>query len=277
MVRASSRRGLCEPGTVTTSPTVVLVHGIRASSSMWRAQRAALDRAGVAHVAPDLPGHGARRAERFSIAGAVAAIDEAARTAAGPVVVAGLSLGGYLALHWAARATPRPAAVLAASCCTEPRGPALRAYRRVAATIARLPDGGAAFNDALARRFLPAEALRDVQAGGMTVGVMQDALGDIETVRPLEDLAALDGVPVWLLNGTWDHFRVHERRFLRARPDARLIHVPRATHLVSLVAPVAFNRALLELVDEVAAGAVRRVWPPAEVRAPAAPTPAPLR
>lgn len=236
-----------------TTPTVVLVHGIRASSSMWRAQCAALARAGVRAIAPDLPGHGERRAERFTIPAALATIDEVARSAEGPVVVVGLSLGGYLALHWAARGSVRPAAVLAASCCTEPRGVGLALYRRVAALISALPDGGAGLNDALARRVLPAEAVRDVAAGGMAAGVMRDALGGVGEIRPLDDLARLEGVPVWLVNGTWDHFRLHERRYLRARPDARLVLVPRATHLVSLAAPVAFNRILLELVAVVGA------------------------
>jgi len=49
-------------------------------------------------LAPDLPGHGARHAERFSLDGAVQTIVDAVRTAPpGPLYLAGDSLGGYTA------------------------------------------------------------------------------------------------------------------------------------------------------------------------------------
>src|SRR5690606_27618414 len=114
---------------------VVLVHATRASRTMWLRQPAGLAQARVTAVPPDLPGRGRRAGEPFTLDGAVAAVEEAAASLAGDVVVAGLSLGGYLALHWAAR-TERPvAAVVAAGCTTRPRGPGLAAYRRLAALI----------------------------------------------------------------------------------------------------------------------------------------------
>ena len=244
---------------VSTSetPGVVLVHGIRASRSMWLAQLTALGAAGVPAVAPDLPGHGGRRDEPFSVAGALDAIEDAAGTLAGPLVVAGLSLGGYLAVHWAAHGRRRPDAVLAASCSTQPQGAGLAAYTRLARLIGRLPDGGAGLSDVLARRVLPARALEDLAVGGMSVAVMDNALAGMAGVDTLADLGAIDA-PVWLVNGQWDHFRTQERRFLRACDDGRLLIVPRATHLVSLVAPVAFNRILLELVEHVRTAPARQ-------------------
>jgi pimeloyl-ACP methyl ester carboxylesterase len=67
---------------------------------------------------------------------------------------------------------------------------------------------------------------------------------------PVADLARIQA-PVWLVNGAFDHFRGEERRFLAACRDGRLVVVPRATHLVSLVQPARFTRVLLEAVDEV--------------------------
>ncbi|MEE6274413.1 alpha/beta fold hydrolase [Georgenia wangjunii] len=244
-----------------STPAVLLVHGIRASRTMWLAQLAALERAGVPALAPDLPGHGERSGEDFTIAGALTAVEDAAARVDGPLVVVGLSLGGYLALHWAARTDRRPDGVLAAGCSTRPRGPGLSGYRRLAALIARLPDGGAGLNDALARRALPAQALDDLAAGGMSMGVMDAALAGMADVDPLGDLAALGDVPVWLLNGSLDHFRLEERRFLAACTRGRLVVVPGATHLVSLVRPVAFTRAVLELVDVVRADVSAREAP----------------
>lgn len=232
-------------------PTVVLVHGLRASRSMWLRQLEALDRAGVPASAPDLPGHGSRRGEPFTIGGALAAVEEAARSAAGDVVVAGASLGGYLAVHWAATTARRPAAVLAAACSTRPRGIGLNAYRRLAALIECLPDQGAGLHDTLARRVLPAQAVADLAVGGSAMGVMDPVLAAMGDIDPLADLRALGDVPVWLVNGRWDHFRLEERAFLAACADGRLVVVPGATHLVPLVRPVAFTRVLLELVDAV--------------------------
>ncbi|MDD9207946.1 alpha/beta hydrolase [Georgenia sp. 10Sc9-8] len=236
---------------MSAAPTVLLVHGIRASRSMWRRQELALRAAGVPVLVPDLPGHGERRAEAFSVGGALATLEDAARRAEGPVVVAGVSLGGYLAVHWAARTRRRPAAVLAAACSTRPQGPGLVLYQQVARLIGRLPDRGAALNDALAARALPVEALRDLQRGGIALDVMDDALSGMRGVDPVADVQALGPVPVWVVNGQFDHFRGGERRLLEACADGRLLVVPGATHLVSLVAPVRFNRTLLELVDAV--------------------------
>lgn len=234
--------------------TVVLVHGIRASRTMWRRQLVALEEAGVPAVAPDLPGHGARARETFTLDGAYAAIEEAAGD--GPVVVVGLSLGGYLALHWAAR-TERPVVgVVAAACSTVPRGPGLAGYRRVAALIGRLPDRGRRLNDTMARLALPASARADLDEGGMEMGVMDAALAAVAGLDPIADLRAI-AAPVRLVNGRWDHFRTQERRFLAACRDGRLDIVPGATHLVSLVRPAEFNRIVLELVEEVSPGSVR--------------------
>jgi len=242
-----------------SSVTVVLVHGIRASRTMWQRQLEALAAAGVPAVAPDLPGHGARAAEEFTLDGAYAAIEEAARAAAGDVVVVGLSLGGYLTLHWAAR-TDRPVVgILAAGCSTRPRGIGLAGYRRLARLIARLPDGGRRLNDGLARLTLPREAVADLDAGGMSLGVMDAALAAVAGLDPVADLRAVGAVPVRLVNGRWDHFRLEERRLLAACANGRLDVVPGAHHLVSLVRPAEFNRILLELVAEVSPGSVRAV------------------
>lgn len=241
-------------------PTVLLVHGVRTSRSMWRAQLVALEAAGVPALALDMPGHGARHAEAFTVDGAVATIETAARAVDGPLVVVGLSMGGYLVLHWAARTTRPLAAVVAASCSTRPRGPGLDAYRRAAAAIARMPDGGAGLGDALAGRFLPPDGRADVAAGGMALGVMEPVLAGLAGVDTLADVAAVDA-PIWLVNGRWDHFRGEERRFLRACRDGRLVIVPGATHLVSLVRPVAFNRVLLEVVEEVSGSSAPRPAP----------------
>jgi pimeloyl-ACP methyl ester carboxylesterase len=59
------------------------------------------------------------------------------------------------------------------------------------------------------------------------------------------------------VNGQFDHFRIEERRMLRATRDARLVVVPGATHLVSLVRPEEFTAVILGAVAELELEAAR--------------------
>jgi pimeloyl-ACP methyl ester carboxylesterase len=56
---------------------------------------------------------------------------------------------------------------------------------------------------------------------------------------------------VLLLNGQWDQFRLGERSFLRARPDAEVEHLPGAGHLANLGRPREFADAVLGFVRKV--------------------------
>lgn len=231
---------------------VVLVHGLRTSSSMWRAQLALLGGHDLDVVAIDLPGHGRHLGEPFSVEAALEAIDEALNPAEAdgvPRLLVGLSLGGYLAMEFAARAPDRLDGLVAASCSTRPRGAALGGYRRLAAIIGRLPDRGRGMNDAMARLFLAPAAVDDVLAGGVALDVMAPVLEAVGRLDPEAALGSID-VPVWLVNGRFDHFRLEERRMLRAARDARLVIVPRATHLVSLIQPDDFAAIVLGAVAE---------------------------
>lgn len=235
-----------------TDPVVLLVHGSRTSSVMWRAQTEQLDRAGIGWIAPDLPGHGPRSGERFTRARSLEILDEAVTTTSAPIVVAGLSLGGYLAIHWAAHSDRRPAGVLAAGCSTRPRGIGLAGYRLLARAIGRLPDAGQRLNDALGRLMLPAESAASLLGEAVALGVMEDILAELTGLEMEADLRSLSEVPVRLVSGRWDHFRGDEEVLLRACGNGRIVIVPHAHHLVPFVQPVAFGRVLLELLDEVA-------------------------
>lgn len=229
---------------------VVLLHGARTSRTMWRPQVDAVVRSGRTALAVDLPGHGTRIDERFSVPACLDAIDEAVTAVGGRAVVVGLSLGGYLGIAYAARHPAAVAGLLAAGCSTDPGRGLTDAWRCAAQAIAHLPDRGAWLNRTLAARALPVEGARALAEGGFALDVMVDLLTAMRDVRPLADLPRIS-CPVWLVNGRWDHFRTQERAFAAACPTARLVVVPGATHLVSLVRPVAFNRVLLRVLDEV--------------------------
>ena len=246
---------------------VVLVHGLRTSATMWRRQVAALAHHGIDAIAVDLPGHGSRMDEPFSIEAAMRVIDDAFPAEAAdadadadgsararvsgrtPRLLVGLSLGGYLGIEYAATHPGRIDGLVAASCGTRPRGAGLAGYRRLADAIGRLPDRGRALNDLMVRVFLPRESVDDVLAGGVALDVMAPALGAVGALDPEDALARID-VPVWLVNGRFDHFRIEERRMLRATRHGRLVVVPGATHLVSLARPEDFTAAVLGAVAE---------------------------
>jgi pimeloyl-ACP methyl ester carboxylesterase len=232
---------------------VLLVHGIRTSASMWRHQREWLAEAGHPVLAVDLPGHGSRLGEVFTVAGALAAIDAGVDALGGRAVLVGLSLGGYYAIAYAGQHPGKVRALVAAGSAFVPGGPGLTGYRLLARAIHRLPDRGLALHTLLVRRMLPPAGIIDVLAGGVALDVMDAGLRSTGTLRPLVDLRAYPG-PVWLVNGAWDHFRVHQNRFLRAAANGTLVTVPGAGHLVSLARPHAFDTVLRRILAQVADG-----------------------
>ncbi len=205
---------------------IVLVHGTRTSSAIWAPQVAELERSGHVAVAIDLPGHGARAHERFTLEGALDAVDAAVASCSSPPLLVGLSLGGYVSIAYAGRHEDRVAGVVAAGCSTQTRGSLLRAYSRISTVVTR--------------------ALR---IGGGTWHVVTDMLHALSSYSPLADLRRLS-LPVWLVNGSRDPLRLEERRYLRANAGARLRGGPGAGHDVNTHAPDAFNQVLLGALRE---------------------------
>ena len=228
--------------------TVILVHGLRTSATLWRHQVEELSKLGIPTDAIDLPGHGKRIGERFTSELALQSIDDAvtAAEASGtkPYLV-GFSLGGYLAIEWAARNPGRIAGLLAAACATVPHPVVMHGWRAISKVIHTFPDRGRALNDFTVRLFVPNPGAADVIAGGVALEVMDDVLLSLLTLRPLERLPEID-VPVLFVNGRFDHVRAHAGRYLAATRDARLVIVPGASHMVSVVRPAEFTEALLD-------------------------------
>ncbi|HEX5728161.1 alpha/beta hydrolase [Microbacterium sp.] len=225
---------------------LVFVHGIRTSATMWRAQVAAMHERGNPATAVDLPGHGSRMAEEFTLESAFETIDTAVRDAAthGPVLLVGHSMGGLLCIEYAGQEDPPPVAgFVAASCTSIPRGLGLHAYRAFARGLDSLPDRGMWFTRRMLDSTLPPETRADFGAGGYAFDTQHTAMRSL----PVLDLLAALGritVPLWFVNGQYDQLRVNERLFQRIAPHAELIVVPRTTHLVSAMRPRVFNAVL---------------------------------
>lgn len=230
----------------------MLVHGIRTSSSMWRAQVAALEAAGRRVQAVDLPGHGTRLGTRFTLDACDEVIAEAVADLGGEVLLVGLSLGGFLSVEFADRHPGAVRGLVAAGCCTDPRVPLRAAWARLARWIERTPDSGERLNAFVVRAALSPQAQEDIAAGGFALRVMSEALDAVGGLDPLASLPRSQA-PVWLVNGALDHFRTQQAAFRRAALSSgqpvQTVVVPRARHLVSLDAPVAFSRVVLEALD----------------------------
>ena len=211
----------------------VLVHGIRVSGTMWRAQVAGLEHRPV--LAPDMPGHGERRGERFTMSAALDVIAGAIDALGGRALLVGHSMGGYLTIAAAAAYPERVAGLVAFGCTTLPTPSRARPYLLAARLLARLPDGGARLTRLLSTALLGREAAAAFTGGGVSHGVIPDVVDAVLARNPLADLRDYPG-QVWLVNGAKDHFRTDERQFLAACPDGRLELLRSAGHLAPLTA-----------------------------------------
>ncbi len=98
----------CEPFTLpgTNGETIVAIHGFTGCPAHWRLVAPVLQEAGYTVVVPLLAGHGSTPADLEAVTADdwLASVVDAARGHEGPVHLAGLSLGGLLAVM-AARPT----------------------------------------------------------------------------------------------------------------------------------------------------------------------------
>ena len=165
---------------------VVLVHGLRGSSTEWKTLREFLEAHGHPVIALDLPGHGTQ------------------------------------ALGWV-----------------------LDSYRIASTTTHHmLPDGRATMSSVASSTFMRAGSSGEVAPSEH----FADTLRQLDALDTRQALSRLQ-VPVWLLNGQWDRFRMQEREFLRAARTSGLVRQPGVRLAARFRHPVHTARLLLGILD----------------------------
>ncbi|MEP7356299.1 MAG: alpha/beta fold hydrolase [Anaerolineales bacterium] len=234
--------------------TLLLLHGYPLSRRLWRPQLEYLTDA--AHViAPDLRGHGDSDAREGPYTmdqladDAVALLDSLGLSQ--PAVVAGLSMGGYVALALCRRHPSRVAGLILAATKAGADSPEAQANREKSAALAREKGVEAIADSMLPKMFAPATytanpglvaEARAMMAATPLNGVVGDLLG--MKVRPDSTaLLAQITIPVLVIHGQEDQLiPAREAEATHAGlPNARLALVPNAGHLLNLEQPEAFN------------------------------------
>ncbi|MFJ8868931.1 alpha/beta fold hydrolase [Streptomyces sp. NPDC102473] len=231
--------------TAVDAVPIVFVHGTRFSAGQWSMQLAALrDEFPVAAV--DLPGHGNRSAQPWSLSAATEIISSAVDSLdRGPALVVGHSLGGYASLEFARRCPDQLRGMVLAGASASTRGLRAAPYRLVARLVPRMPaERLTRWNDRLLRRLYPRDVVESTIRSGYAFHTLPAAWDE---VLGRFDAGAMRhvGAPVLILNGEKDAvFRAGEADFARAHPHARVELIPRARHLANFDDPDAFTDAV---------------------------------
>ncbi|MGA0068076.1 MAG: alpha/beta fold hydrolase [Miltoncostaeaceae bacterium] len=234
--------------------TIVLLHPFPVDHRFWDDVRPALEAAGHRVMAPDLPGFGT------SPAWPGWTMDEAADRLAPSIppgsVVAGLSMGGYLAQAIVARHPDRVGRLVLADTRAEGETPeGLDARREAAEGLRR--DGTAQFIRAFVPRALgPAPSEHAVRrltelASAQTADAMAEATMAISRRPDRTDLLARITVPTLVIVGEHDAVTPPPLATMMAQgiPDARLVVIGGSGHMTALEEPGEWAELVIEFID----------------------------
>lgn len=261
-------------GGVRLRPLLILLHGTRMNAAQWTGFDTALaDLAEV--VSLDLPGHGARGGEAFSLDAVIHDVEHLladAGTPAGsasatgratdelaegvhpagerPVILAGYSLGGYAALCVAEKHPQRLAGLALIASAAEPFAAGAWLYRVL----------GSAW-DFMVRhhihwlerywfsRFVEPALWAAIQAHGGDFGQIRFAWDEVIARCRAAQLRAVQ-CPVLVAGGSRDQLHLHAQRFAAAAPCGRVVTVPGRSHLWPLTHPDELKAVLRDWIGQ---------------------------
>lgn len=244
--------------------TLVLVHAFPFDADMWRADAKALS-SRMRVIAPSMRGFGATPAVRMDSVTIEAMADDVAAVVAaldvpGPIVIGGLSMGGYVAMAFARRYPEVIRGIVLAD--TKAEADTDEARTRRDASIAKV-DGGdvEGFVDGLLGSLL-SPATRDGNSA-----IVQQLRATMMKAKPTTLTSALRAlrdrpdatkglasvsVPVLVVVGEDDAMTppAAAKAMIAAMPETRtqLAVIPKAGHLANLEQPDAFRKAITSFV-----------------------------
>lgn len=240
---------------------LLLVHGFPLTSAMWRPQIDALSESRRV-IAPDLPGFG-------QTPGAAASMDAYAETLrelldaldVQRVVLAGFSMGGYVALAFLRLYAERVAGLVLVDTKAGADSDDVKKGRYAMAERARA-EGKQIVIEAMMPRLVSAstlanrpdvvKAVRDVEAGATLDGIVGALTAMAERPSSVGDLAGI-AVPALIIVGAEDPITppADAQAMDAAIPDAHLATIANAAHMTTLEQPAEVSAAIAEwLVKE---------------------------
>ena len=275
-----------EPGDPATEPvTIVFIHGFTLAGESWYRQFNALWKSHpeARLLTMDLRGHGQTGAVPASLctvegaaADALAVIAE--RAATGKLIVVGHSLGGLIALHMVRAAEEsirrRIAGVVLISTSIDKlaaqgvpqilASPVADAARNA---IESSPKEIRKFREAIAALMAPSLAVAvfarrtdyeiiEFHAAMINETPLETFVGYLDDLQDHDEFAAepyLEGLPGAVLVGTKDDVTPRKQAdlIMEKWPDAELVEVDGAGHMLPLEAPDAVNRAIERVLEKV--------------------------
>lgn len=240
---------------------VVLLHAFPLSRAMWQPQRDALAKV-CRLITPDLPGFGDSplldgTPTADAMADAVARVLDAAGVK-GPVVLGGLSMGGYVSFAFVRRHPQRLAGLILADTRAEPDDDTAKANRDKMIGFASTNPAGAVIEQMLPkllgqttqeRQPAVVERVREIGAAQRPAGI----LAALQVLRNRADSTPTLGqiqVPTLILVGKEDALTppaLAESMAARVA-GARLVTIEGAGHLSNLEQPQGFNDAVAAFV-----------------------------
>lgn len=243
---------------------LLLIHGFPLDRTLWTAQVRGL--ADVARViAPDLRGFGESGMPQGTVTMDTYADDLRGLLDALGIknaVVAGLSMGGYIALAFYRKNAARVRGLILADTKAGPDSPEGKKGRDDNAALARAQGAGAVGDKMMPKMLTPktaterpfiVDAARVMMARQSVEGVVAALMAMRDRPDSTPTLAEI-AVPTLIVTGAEDTLiPSKEAETLRdALRGARLVSIPGAAHLANFEAPDAFNHAVREFLKSIA-------------------------
>ena len=230
--------------------TIIFIHGTRVTRKMWLPQMKALSDT-YRVVAPDLPGHGSKDEERFTLKGCVEYISELIdELTFGKALVVGISSGGYIVSEFAYRCPEKTTGAVLAGASAVPKGPLTIPHKVIGILTRNISTDWMIRHDTKKwREKYPPDISEPIIEAGFYHYAVKDVIDEIVGIDFLEELKSYKK-PLLIINGENDiAFRRDQELYNETIENSELIIIEGIGHVCNLVAPEEFNSHLRRFAD----------------------------